>query len=390
MTDDSQPIRELIVCSLEPWDDVWRRNQFLVNGLLNTDPELRVLFVEPAHDLVGGIVRGTMPPVRGPHVARERLWTFQPTKPLPRIAGPWADWALARQVSVAARGLGFTSPVLWVNDLVYAPLARLARWPVLYDITDDWLVESSVPRRVRRRRARREAALLADANEVVVCSPGLAESRGALRAVRLIPNGVDTACFAVPVDRPADLPTGPVAVYVGTLHEERLDVRLVIEVSDRLPGLQVALVGPDALSGSSHAALAARHNVHVLGPRPHQDVPGYLQHADVIVVPHLVNPFTESLDPIKAYECLAVGRPTVATPVAGFRGLGPPVVVADRARFVGSVEAALSTPPPSDRQLITGIDWQDRCAAFGQALAAAAAGRWREDTGTAEAVGSGQ
>ena len=43
-----------------------------------------------------------------------------------------------------------------------------------------------------------------------------------------------------------------------------------------------------------------------------------------MIVPHLVNPFTESLDPIKAYECLAAGRPTVATPVAGFRDLGAP------------------------------------------------------------------
>ena len=42
-------------------------------------------------------------------------------------------------------------------------------------------------------------------------------------------------------------------------------------------------------------------------------VPSYLQHADVISIPHVVSPFTESLDPIKARECVAVGTPTVAT-----------------------------------------------------------------------------
>ena len=41
---------DLVVMSLEAWDDVWRRNQHLVAGLLRTDAALRVLFVEPPAD----------------------------------------------------------------------------------------------------------------------------------------------------------------------------------------------------------------------------------------------------------------------------------------------------------------------------------------------------
>ena len=59
----------------------------------------------------------------------------------------------------------------------------------------------------------------------------------------------------------------------------------------------------------------------VLGERPYEGVPGYLQHADVVVIRTGSTPFTESLDPIKAYECLAVGRPTVFDP--GRRVPGP-------------------------------------------------------------------
>ncbi len=40
---------------------------------------------------------------------------------------------------------------------------------------------------------------------------------------------------------------------------------------------------------------------------------------DVCLTPHLVTPFTESLNPIKLWEYLAAGKPIVATPVAGFR-----------------------------------------------------------------------
>jgi hypothetical protein len=82
-----------------------------------------------------------------------------------------------------------------------------------------------------------------------------------------------------------------------------------------------------------------------------------------VIVPHPVTPFTESLDPIKAYECLAVETPTVATPVAGFRELEACITVAPRDSFVRAVQATLSGPrrrataakPPS---------WADRAQAF--------------------------
>ena len=48
---------ELVVCSLEPWDEIWRRNQLVVDGLLRRHPRLRVLFVEPPHDLASGLLR---------------------------------------------------------------------------------------------------------------------------------------------------------------------------------------------------------------------------------------------------------------------------------------------------------------------------------------------
>ena len=67
---------DLVVVSLEAWDDVWRRNQHLVAGLLRSDPALRVLFVEPpadpTHDLrsaTASVVRAWR--ARGPgHRAR--------------------------------------------------------------------------------------------------------------------------------------------------------------------------------------------------------------------------------------------------------------------------------------------------------------------------------
>jgi glycosyltransferase involved in cell wall biosynthesis len=158
-------------------------------------------------------------------------------------------------------------------------------------------------------------------------------------------------------------------VYVGTLHRERLDVSLVARLAQALPA-HVVLVGPIALDAAGIAELRDA-GVALLGPRPYAEIPAYLQHAGVVVVPHLVNDFTESLDPIKAYECLAVGRPTVTTPVAGLRDLGEPVHVVGPDGFVAAVSELLAAPRPT--VVVDVPTWRERALAFAEALRAARA-----------------
>jgi teichuronic acid biosynthesis glycosyltransferase TuaH len=361
-------LKQIVVCSLEEWDEVWRRNQFLADRLLRRHPELRILFVEPGADPLHDLMRRGIP--RAPRLRsldrERRLRTFRPLKPLPRRAGPAADAALQWQVRLAARALGFDRPLLWLNDVTYAPLIGGTGWPTVYDITDDWLLAPGSEReRVRLRRL--DELALRDAAEVVVCSPGLARSRGAFRPVTLIPNAVDVDHFRKPQERPSDLPPGPVAIYLGLLHEARLDIELVVALARAMESGTVVLVGPDSLSSSSRALLAEQANVRLLGPRPYAEVPAYLQHADVIVVPHLVTEFTESLDPIKAYECLAVARPVVATPVAGFRELRESMTVVERDEFVRAVREAVAGA--NAQQPADGIPtWDDRAQAFAEVL----------------------
>ena len=355
----------LIVVSLEPWDEVWRRNQYLVTELLRADPGLRVLFVEPPADVTYAALRRTTPrPGRGLRhgpaldgVEPERLWLYEPTKTLPRKVAPRYDDRRAHRVLRAARHAGLADPTLWVNDVGGAALLD-ERLPTLYDVTDDWLAAARTPDE-SARLTRAEGALLARADVVTVCSPALATSKGAGRpagalAPVLVTNGVDAARYREPVARPHDLPPGRTAVYVGTLHSDRLDVDLCIATSQALDGDgTLVLVGPVALEADDVRRLREAEVV-LLGARPRDAVPAYLQHADVLVVPHVVDAFTDSLDPIKRYEYLAVGRPVVSTPVAGFRDATAPVTVAKGAEFATAVADTASGPhvatvePPAD------------------------------------------
>lgn len=354
-----RPLDELVVCSLEPWDEIWRRNQFLVDALLRRLPALRVLFVEPAVDLPYELAHHRRPPATGLRSLRadNRMWAYRPRKLLPRrLAGDAVDRSAARRVRKIADQLGLIRPVLWVNDASYAPLARQVAWPVLYDVTDDWTVTVTAERHLARYRAD-DDALLRRADVVTVVSANLAASRGATRPVVLLPDAVDLTDFRRPQPRPADLPAGPVTVYVGTLHEDRLDVALTERLAATIAPTPVVLVGPNCLHHDSEHRLA-RAGCRILGPRPYSTIPAYYQHADLVVIPHAVNRFTESLDPIKGYECLAAGVPTLATPVAGLRDLGPPIEVATPDTFPDRAAALLADLPP--RQVTSVPDWAQR------------------------------
>ncbi len=361
----------LVVCSLEEWGTVRRRIRILVDELVDRDPHLRVLYVAPAVDVPFELRHGRLTGLTRPRLEQvhPRVHVLRPRKWFPRAVGPFADRSLGRQVARAVDDLGLVDPLVWVNDASYARYALATGWPTLYDVTDDWLLAPLSPRRAARLRAD-DDLLLAASGAVVVCSPDLARSRGRRRSVDLIPNGVDVDLFRTPQVRPADLPPSPVAVYVGTLHEERVDIPLLVSLAEARPDVAIAVVGPDSLGPESHGSLAARANIRLLGPVPYDRVPGYLQHADVVIIPHQVNPFTESLDPIKAYECLAAGRPTISTPVAGFRDLGHPVVVCDRSEFVAVASDLLDGAPgpgsPADSPDVP--TWHQRATAMDEVM----------------------
>jgi glycosyltransferase involved in cell wall biosynthesis len=238
-------------------------------------------------------------------------------------------------------------------------------------MTDDWLAaDRPAAELVRIRTA--EEWLLTHADAVVACSTELQRRKAAARRgtpIELIPNAVDVAAYRKPVPLPADLPPSS-AVYVGTLHTDRLDVELCESTAQALHGRgTLVLVGPSALTPSDADRLRSA-GVVILGARSHRSVVGYLQHADVLVVPHVVSAFTDSLDPIKMYEYAAVGRPVVATAVAGFRdAVDPRIRVVAASEFAtavaGAVPAVARFPDGADGPVAT---WDDRATAVAGVL----------------------
>ena len=56
-------------------------------------------------------------------------------------------------------------------------------------------------------------------------------------------------------------------------------------------------------------------NVILPGQVPHERLREFVEQADVILLPYALNGYTEAVMPAKTYECLATGRPVMASPL---------------------------------------------------------------------------
>lgn len=156
--------------------------------------------------------------------------------------------------------------------------------------------------------------------------------------------GVDLERFR-PLDRAPGV--SPAFVCVGSLIERKNVVRLADAFAQLGEGA-LTFVG----DGPLRARLEGRAGVTVTGYVPHDAVPGYLEAADVVCQPSLVEPFGQA-----TLEALASGRNVVATRVGG-----PPEFVPaeagvlvdpeDGAALAGALReaAALPVPNPAARE----------------------------------------
>ncbi len=346
-TETRTSLGNVVLISLEPWDDVWRRNQHLASRLPVLGLADHVTFVNPA----GGNGAAEYSPAPGVSV-------ISPRRRVPKRLGGLRVVANSLRWKVTRR-----CDTLWINDPTTGVwLLRDGR--VVYDVTDDWRSARLTPR--EQHRLIKAEDLLAVRARTVVCSDELWRrwnQRYGLDAV-VVKNAVDVA--SIRRARPLNLGgNGPHVGYVGTLHDERLDVAQVLKTAEALPIGRVHLVGPDRLSAASRDRLLSNPNITLHGSVPAREVPSWLTAFDVLISPHVVSQFTLSLDAIKAYEYLATVRPVVATPTSGFQNLVAPGLFVKTGDFANAVRLAVERRERFEREV---PDWNDRAVQFAAGL----------------------
>jgi glycosyltransferase involved in cell wall biosynthesis len=366
--------RLTIVClSSQPWQDgMWTNKQHIMSRLAR---EHRVFYVSFGPNPLPALVRkklehqtplgspldAVLAPVRYEQAGVTVLEFLSPRafvrkKP---ASHPWSIYAnFDLRLELLARYLRrehIERPVLWVYHPGYgAKVAELPHSLVVYDCVDEY-TEFPTYKSNPGWLIAREAALCAAADVVTTTSSGLYAKKRPLNPTRthLVHNVGDFAHFSraraaetrVPDDI-ARLPR-PVVGFLGAVSDYKLHADWLTRLAQKHREYSIVLVGPVGVGDPTTdvSALRSEPNVHLLGHRAYELLPGYVKGFDLSVIPYRINEYTTYSFPIKFFELLASGKPLVISDLPALSDYYDAARVARSAdEFVAQCEAALADP----------------------------------------------
>ncbi len=244
-------------------------------------------------------------------------------------------WLFLGHICQWARRDEFGPPLLWTFLPTRFSLevieALKPEATVYYCIAD--FKELGPPRRVLRS----ETALLRRADVVFAQGKVLADRcrQAHRRDIPIVPFGVNVEQFqqrlhdAIPEE--LQQLQGPRIGYVGAL-QRHVDSDLLNMLAVRNPTWHFVIVGPQMASEPSGLQ---ESNIHLLGAKPHDEIPRYIAGCDVCLIPYVLSDYTQTVYPTKLAEYLILGKPVVSTPL--------PEVIAFNQRH-GAMVAIGNTP----------------------------------------------
>ena len=368
---------DFVVLATADWDHrLWTNKQHTARSLHRAGH--RVLYVEslglrpPRADRQDRqrIIKRLRRMVRPPRQVKPGLWVWSPMVipggtrgVLLRINrvlfGGALSWVLRR--------LRFRRPILWTYNPLTGRYLNLrqpgatSKSPMfsgaVYHCVDRIHAQPGMPATLI---ADSERQLCRTVNVVFTTSPDLQASLMRLNAnTYFYGNVADQAHFAAALDAPlapaplAGIPK-PLLMFVGAIDAYKLDLPMLTALARQRPDWSWVLVGPvgETDPDTRIAALQALPNVHLMGLQAYADLPAWLAHADVALLPLQENPYTQHMFPMKFFEYLAAGRPVVATQIPALRPyasgalLCPPTADA----FEAAIASALLGDGPSLEQ----------------------------------------
>ncbi|MBA2746427.1 MAG: glycosyltransferase family 1 protein [Flavisolibacter sp.] len=105
---------------------------------------------------------------------------------------------------------------------------------------------------------------------------------------------------------------GPRFGFFGVV-DERFDIEMLEKVASARPEWQFVILGP--IVKIDPADLPQYDNIHYLGGKKYEELPGYIAGWDIATIPFAMNESTKFISPTKTPEYLAAGKPVISTPI---------------------------------------------------------------------------
>lgn len=235
----------------------------------------------------------------------------------------------------------------------FAPVLPPDMKPALnvYTCIDDMYEEAYTA----KHGARLEENAISQADVAFVTSHKLYNMKQHLNTnTHILHNAVDISIFKKalegPLPRPKELQgvRGKIIGFTGNINEYRLNYPLFKQLAEKHPDKTLVLVGPLNSDCYKEHGLDQMRNVILTGGKNITELPAYLQHFDVTIIPFLINNLTASIYPLKINEYLAAGKPVIATNFSeDIRGFADDIYIAkDETDFVSLIDRAIAEDGP--------------------------------------------
>jgi glycosyltransferase involved in cell wall biosynthesis len=369
------PNPDILYFTLFPWDNAYSSvslsftREFIKNN--------RVFYINPPYSVKDFIAEWRTPAVvaRRPDLLKNRM-RYETIPELPE--------AVAAQPPL-------TLPVNWLPEgIAYRHLLRYNNWVVLncirqvvrdfklkdfiyincfnpylagvlpkdfgarlsiYQCIDDMREEAYTA----RHGARLEEEVIRRVDLAFVTSRNLLRLKKPVNPnTHLLHNAADISIFQQAMEkdlaRPVELAgiAGEIIGFTGNLDPNRINYGLLRKVAERHTDKTLVLVGPVNSSGVSEHGLDRLPNVVFTGGKHISELPAFLQHFDVVLIPFSINKLTSSIYPLKINEYLAAGKPVVSTDFSeDIRGFEKDIYLAKNEEdFIGLIPRAIAEDSP--------------------------------------------
>ena len=313
-----------IICFSNDWDSdplskkhimlrLAKRNRVLwVNSIGNRRPTVSARDLKRAFKKLKDFARGQ-------RQVDDRIFVYSPIA-VPLHSSAFARWlnrrALRWGLQRVVRRLGFRDPVTWTFEPASGEVAgSLGEGALVYHCVDEF---SEFTGTDKAAILELERQLMRKSDCVIVSSDRLYQNKQSHNPnTFLVTHGVDVAHFRKACDPTTEVPSEilalkkPVIGFFGLI-ADWVDLELIRFLAESRKDWSFVLIGKSTTDTDAINRLA---NVHLLGPRPYQDLPGYAKGFDAAILPFAVNELTLAANPLKLREYMAAGLPVVATAI---------------------------------------------------------------------------
>ena len=248
---------------------------------------------------------------------------------------------LAYCIGRTAKKLEISSPILWLYDpYVINPEGQFGEKLVCFDCNDD--ISSFANLQYKEKMLiLLEERLAKKADIIFTTSRNLYNAKKEKNPnTYYFPSGVDFDLFQKALSDSCKIPDEikviptPIIGFIGAITNYRINWDWIKYMSISHPEWSIVFIGPCLEPPPNE--ISKQKNIHFLGQKKAELLPGYLKVFDVCIIPYKGEEFLKSCQPTKTFEYLAAGKPVVASDIPELKEYQPMVKLCKNAEEFAS------------------------------------------------------